>query len=326
MSFLSPLFFLGLGAIVVPILVHLIQRERKRVIEFPSLMFIQKIPYQSVRRRRIRHWFLLLMRAAAIALLVAAFARPFMPGRLVGACRRRRQPRAGDPPRQLREHGLRRSLAARAWTPRGGAVDSMTTGDRATLVLFGRNAEENIRATSDRGRLEAAIGAATRHVRRHPLRPCAEAGREHPVAVDASPPRSHPHLRFPEVRLDRRRGHPVRRQHHAHAGLGRRGRHEQHLDPVADLQPRRVLRPGAHHRHGRRDEPQCGGGAEGAGEPGDRRARRSRRSTPASARTRPASIAFAPFTLAEPTVRGTIKAGIGPARRRQHVQFRAVAQ
>src|SRR5260370_18680130 len=79
MSFLAPLFFIGLGAIVVPILVHLIQRERKRVIEFPSLMFVQKIPYQSVRRRRIRHWFLLLMRAAAIALIVAAFARPFFP-------------------------------------------------------------------------------------------------------------------------------------------------------------------------------------------------------------------------------------------------------
>ena len=68
MSFLSPLFFLGLGAIVIPILVHLIQRERKRVVEFPSLMFLQRIPYQSVRRRRLRHWFLLLMRAAAIVL------------------------------------------------------------------------------------------------------------------------------------------------------------------------------------------------------------------------------------------------------------------
>src|SRR5688572_22693982 len=79
MSFLSPLFFLGLGTIVIPILVHLIQRERKRVIEFPSLMFVQKIPYQSVRRRRIRHWFLLLLRAAAIVLFVAAFARPFFP-------------------------------------------------------------------------------------------------------------------------------------------------------------------------------------------------------------------------------------------------------
>src|SRR5215204_1133322 len=77
MSFLSPLFFIGLGAIVVPILVHLIQRERKRDVEFPSLMFVQRIPYQSVRRRRIRHWYLLLMRAAAMALIVAAFARPF---------------------------------------------------------------------------------------------------------------------------------------------------------------------------------------------------------------------------------------------------------
>ena len=67
MSFLAPLFFAGLAAIAVPILVHLIQRERKRVIEFPSLMFVQKIPYQSVRRRRLRHIPLLLMRALAIA-------------------------------------------------------------------------------------------------------------------------------------------------------------------------------------------------------------------------------------------------------------------
>src|SRR5215471_16740821 len=79
MSFLTPLFFLGLGAIAVPVLVHLIQRERKRVVEFPSLMFVRRIPYQSVRRRRIRHWALLLLRAAAIVLIVVAFSRPFLP-------------------------------------------------------------------------------------------------------------------------------------------------------------------------------------------------------------------------------------------------------
>src|SRR4051794_41519484 len=78
MQFLTPAFFLGLGAIAIPILVHLIQREKKRVVEFPSLMFVRRIPYQSVRRRRIRHWPLLLLRAAAIALIVAAFARPFL--------------------------------------------------------------------------------------------------------------------------------------------------------------------------------------------------------------------------------------------------------
>src|SRR2546421_6914051 len=85
MSFLAPLFLVGFGAIAIPILVHLIQRERKRVVQFPSLMFIQRIPYQSVRRRRIRHWFLLLMRAAAIVLIVAAFARPFLPQRAAAA-------------------------------------------------------------------------------------------------------------------------------------------------------------------------------------------------------------------------------------------------
>src|SRR6476620_5857706 len=79
MSFLAPLFLIASAAIAIPIFVHLIQRERKRVIQFPSLMFIQKIPYQSVQRRRLRHLFLLAMRAAAILLIVGAFARPFFP-------------------------------------------------------------------------------------------------------------------------------------------------------------------------------------------------------------------------------------------------------
>ncbi|PYR07707.1 MAG: hypothetical protein DMG00_16510, partial [Acidobacteria bacterium] len=35
MTFLTPAFFLGLGAIAIPILIHLIQLEKKRVVEFP---------------------------------------------------------------------------------------------------------------------------------------------------------------------------------------------------------------------------------------------------------------------------------------------------
>jgi hypothetical protein len=159
MSFLAPLFFLGLGAIVVPVLVHLIQRERKRVVEFPSLMFIQKIPYQSVRRRRIRHWFLLLMRAAAILLFVAAFARPFFPSgaaALAAAGGSRELVILVDNSASM-GYGDRWQRAVDAAR---SAIGSMTTGDRATLVLFGPNAEETIRATSDRGRLEAALGTA----------------------------------------------------------------------------------------------------------------------------------------------------------------------
>src|SRR5258706_14374826 len=78
MSFLTPFFLFASAAIAIPIFVHLIQRERKRVIQFPSLMFVQRIPYQSVRRRRIRHWALLMMRCSALLMIVAAFARPFL--------------------------------------------------------------------------------------------------------------------------------------------------------------------------------------------------------------------------------------------------------
>ena len=78
MSFLTPLFLLGLAGLAVPVIIHLIQRERKNVVQFPSLMFLQRIPYQSVRRRRVRNWPLLLLRLAALALIVAAFARPFL--------------------------------------------------------------------------------------------------------------------------------------------------------------------------------------------------------------------------------------------------------
>ena len=65
MGFVAPLLLAGLATLAIPVLIHLIQRERKRVVEFPSLMFLRKIPYQSVRRRRIRDWMLLMMRLAA---------------------------------------------------------------------------------------------------------------------------------------------------------------------------------------------------------------------------------------------------------------------
>ena len=159
MTFLTPAFFLGLGAIAIPILIHLIQREKKRVVEFPSLMFVRRIPYQSVRRRRIRHWFLLFLRAAAIALIVFAFARPFLHQSAVAAA-------AGGAARDVvvlldqsasmgyGDHFEKAKDAARR------VVRGLGADDRATLVLFAKNAEENMRATFDRARLEGAINAA----------------------------------------------------------------------------------------------------------------------------------------------------------------------
>src|SRR5215211_5000384 len=78
MAFLAPLFFVALAGLAIPVLLHLTQRERKQVVHFPSLMFVRRIPYQSVRRRKIHNWLLLMVRVAALALIIAAFARPLI--------------------------------------------------------------------------------------------------------------------------------------------------------------------------------------------------------------------------------------------------------
>ena len=160
MSFLSPFFLVGLAAIVIPVLVHLIQRERNNVVEFPSLMFLRKIPYQSVQRRRIRHWFLLALRALAIALIVAAFARPFLSSGAAAVAA------AGGNREVVILLDQSASMAYgdhwdRARAAAHDAVASLGAGDRGTLVIFGRNAEEHVRSTTDKSRLDSAIDAAS---------------------------------------------------------------------------------------------------------------------------------------------------------------------
>ena len=159
MGFVAPLLLIGLGALAIPVLIHLIQREKKRVVEFPSLMFLRRIPYQSVRRRRIRHWALLLMRLAALLLIVAAFARPFF----------RRQTLAAATQNGAREavilvdtsysmgYGSRWTKAQAAAR---SAIDGLRAGDRASLVVFSSGAELLVRSTADRGRLSAALSGS----------------------------------------------------------------------------------------------------------------------------------------------------------------------
>ena len=155
MGLLAPLFLLGLAAIAVPIVIHMIQRERKEVIEFPSLMFVRRIPFHSFRRQRIRHWFLLLLRCAALALLVLAFARPFVRSPALAA--------VTDGAREVvvlldrsysmgfGDHWERARDAAR------DAVDGLAPDDRATLIFFDSGAAAGPRSTTERASLRGLI-------------------------------------------------------------------------------------------------------------------------------------------------------------------------
>jgi hypothetical protein len=158
MSFLTPLFLLGLAGLAVPVIIHLIQRERKHVVEFPSLMFLRRIPYRSVRRRRVRHWPLLLLRLAALALIVLAFARPFFRRADVAAAA------AGGAREVVILVDRSYSMAygdrwTRAVDAARNAVTSLGPADRASIVFFSTGAQVALRATGDRERLLAAIAS-----------------------------------------------------------------------------------------------------------------------------------------------------------------------
>lgn len=159
MSFLAPLFFLGLAALAVPVLIHLTQRERKTVVEFPSLMFLRKIPYESVQRRRIRDWLLLALRLAALAMIVAAFARPFLRGSQLAAA-----PGGARDIVVLLDRSYSMGFGdtwARAQRAAAQALGDTTPADRISLVLFADGAEVALRSTPDRTRAVTEINAAS---------------------------------------------------------------------------------------------------------------------------------------------------------------------
>lgn len=81
MSFLHPLILTaGLGALSIPILVHLLRRRRKPI-PWAAMRFLQEAVRQRRRRLRLEQLLLFLTRCALVALLAIAVARPVLGGR-----------------------------------------------------------------------------------------------------------------------------------------------------------------------------------------------------------------------------------------------------
>jgi len=70
--------FLAAGlAVAVPILIHLLFRQRARRVEIGTLQFLRIVLRDHAHRRRIRKWVLLALRVAGVLLLALLFARPY---------------------------------------------------------------------------------------------------------------------------------------------------------------------------------------------------------------------------------------------------------
>jgi len=159
MGLLTPAFLAGLAALAVPLLIHLIRRERHDAVEFPSLMFLSRIPQPTVKRRRIRNWWLFALRCLALILLVGAFARPFVasaPVAIGGVNESREVVILLDRSYSMGQgdRWTRATAAARE------AIDALDANDRASLVLFDASARAVTQPTTEVVRLRAGLDDA----------------------------------------------------------------------------------------------------------------------------------------------------------------------
>ena len=156
MGFLTPLFLIGLAGLAIPVLIHLTRQEKGKPLRFPSLMFLKRIPFEETSRRRIRHWVLLVMRLAALGLLVAAFARPFVRGGALASV-------GGPGPEEvviLLDRSYSMELGdnwSRAVDHAKGVVTALRPQDRVSLVTFSETPHLLHRSINDPVRVAATL-------------------------------------------------------------------------------------------------------------------------------------------------------------------------
>ncbi len=155
MSFLTPLFLAAAGAVLIPVLLHLVRRLKAREVPFSTLMFLSATPIQRIRRRRLQDILLLLLRVAILILLAVVFARPYMlQDKLPFVLERERESAVilVDASYSM-QHGTRFDEAVAA------AVARLDEGDEWSVVVFTDAAQQLTTLSGDRAVHEAALGA-----------------------------------------------------------------------------------------------------------------------------------------------------------------------
>jgi hypothetical protein len=76
MNFLNPLYLVAAVAAAVPIIIHLLHRQRVKIEEFPSLEFVRRMLRRKTRRFRIKQLLLLIIRTLIVLMIALALARP----------------------------------------------------------------------------------------------------------------------------------------------------------------------------------------------------------------------------------------------------------
>jgi len=79
MSFLYPVFLFALIALAIPIIIHLFNFKRFKTLYFSNVQLLKRIKQDSRKKTQIKQLLILMSRLLAIASLVFAFSRPYIP-------------------------------------------------------------------------------------------------------------------------------------------------------------------------------------------------------------------------------------------------------
>jgi hypothetical protein len=140
MTFLNAIMLLGLAAIAIPIIIHILNRRKARVVEWGAMQFLQESLASRKSRILIEEIILMCMRCLLLGLLALALARPFLQtGRLLAGEGRDAQDIAilvdGSLSMTLDAGG--KSNFQRALEEAHQVVEAARPGDAMSLVLAG---------------------------------------------------------------------------------------------------------------------------------------------------------------------------------------------
>jgi hypothetical protein len=78
LTFLNPAFLWGGLTASIPVIIHLINRRRARVVQFPAVKFVLRSERRVARKYRVKQWLLLALRTIILFLLTTALAEPML--------------------------------------------------------------------------------------------------------------------------------------------------------------------------------------------------------------------------------------------------------
>ena len=79
MSFLFPFFLLALLALTIPVIIHLFNFKRYKTLYFSNVSLLKRIKQESRKKSQLKQLLIMLARMMAIASLVIAFSKPYIP-------------------------------------------------------------------------------------------------------------------------------------------------------------------------------------------------------------------------------------------------------